>query len=79
MFIMLTLTLEMNLNNDFIIPTLFFFSSPETFASKESSGPQVSLLFFYFLSFFYFFVFLPFLGLLPWHMEVPRLGVKSEL
>ena len=24
---------------------------------------------------FYFFVFLPFLGLLPQHMEVPRLGV----
>ena len=28
---------------------------------------------------FYFFVFLPFLGLLPQHMEVTRLGVKSEL
>ena len=28
---------------------------------------------------FYFFVFLPFLGLLPGHMEVPRLGVQSEL
>ena len=25
--------------------------------------------------FFFFLVFLPFLGLLPWHMEVPRLGV----
>jgi len=24
---------------------------------------------------FFFFVFLPVLGLLPWHMEVPRLGV----
>ena len=24
-------------------------------------------------------VFLLFLGLLPWHMEVPRLGVESEL
>ena len=32
---------------------------------------------FFFLIFF--FVFLPFLGLLPWHMEVPRLGVQSEL
>ena len=32
----------------------------------------------YFL-FFNFFVFLPFLGPLPWHMEVPRLGVESEL
>ena len=29
--------------------------------------------------FFFFFVFLPFLGQLPWHMEVPRLGVESEL
>ena len=26
-----------------------------------------------------FFVFLPFLGPLPWPMEVPRLGVESEL
>ena len=26
-----------------------------------------------------FFVFLPFLGPLPQHMEVPRLGVESEL
>ena len=25
------------------------------------------------------FVFLPFLGPLPWHMEVPRLVVESEL
>ena len=27
----------------------------------------------------YFFVFLPFLGPHSWHMEVPRLGVQSEL
>ena len=26
-----------------------------------------------------FFVFLPFLGLLPWHMDIPGLGVESEL
>ena len=31
------------------------------------------------LSLSFFFVFLPFLGPLPWHMEVPRLGVQSEL
>ena len=24
---------------------------------------------------FFFFVFLPFLGMLPWHIEIPRLGV----
>ena len=30
-------------------------------------------------AFFFFFVFLPFLRLLPRHMEVPRLGVQSEL
>ena len=28
---------------------------------------------------FFFFVFLPFLGPLPRHVEVPRLGVESEL
>ena len=32
----------------------------------------------FFLSFFFFFVFLAFLGLHPWHMEVPKIGVKSE-
>ena len=26
-----------------------------------------------------FFLFLKFLGLYPWHMEVPRLGVEPEL
>ena len=31
------------------------------------------------LHFCVFFVFLPFLGPLPRHMEVPRLGVESEL
>ena len=31
------------------------------------------------LYFYFFFVFLPFLGPLSRHMEVPRLGVKSEL
>ena len=31
------------------------------------------------LFFFFLFVFLPFLGPLPQHMEVPRLGVELEL
>ena len=36
------------------------------------SSHTIILVFFCFVLFF---VFLPFLGLLPWHMEVPRLGV----
>ena len=32
-----------------------------------------------FLNFFFFFVFFSFLGPLPQHMGVPRLGVESEL
>ena len=45
----------------------------------SKSRPWVSdsnlyfILFYYFIYFIY--VFLPFLGLIPWHMEVPRLGV----
>ena len=31
------------------------------------------------LCIFFFFVFLFFLGSYPWHMEVPRLEVESEL
>ena len=38
----------------------------------------VNSIFFLFLSFFFFFFFV-LLGLHLWHMEVPRLGVKSEL
>ena len=34
---------------------------------------------FFFVFWFYLFVCLHFLGLHLWHMEVPRLGVKSEL
>ena len=33
----------------------------------------------FFFFFFFFFVFLPFLGPLPQHMEVPRLGAESAL
>ena len=35
--------------------------------------------FYLFIYLFIFCLFLPFLEPLPWHMEVPRLGVKSEL
>ena len=34
---------------------------------------------FVFYLFIYLFVYLPFLGLLPQHMEDPRLGVESEV
>ena len=41
------------------------------------SGPEDALHFFFFIYFiFYFFVFL---GPHPWNMEVPKLGVESEL
>ena len=39
----------------------------------------LKVLFLLLLFFFFFFVFLPFLGLLPQHMEVPRLGIEWEL
>ena len=43
-------------------------------------SPYISgQLIFLFIIFFIFSVFLPFLGPLPWHMEVPRLGVESAL
>ena len=42
--------------------------------------PVTFLVDFIYLSIYLFiFVFLPFLGPLPWHMEVLRLGVESEL
>ena len=42
-------------------------------------APQRLSRFLFFFFFFFFCPFLPFLGLLPQHMEVPRLGVESEL
>ena len=44
----------------------------------QSIRPEASL-FCKFYCIFFFFVFLPFLGLLPQHMEVPRLGVELGL
>ena len=42
---------------------------------------SANMMSFYLFSsnFFFFFVFLPFFWPLPQHMEVPRLGVQSEL
>ena len=62
---------------------------PVSQCSRDATNPVApqqelsSNVFSFFLSFslffFFFFVFLPFLGPLPWHMEVLRLGVQSEL
>ena len=53
-------------------------SHPESHEVAPSEAPQ-SVPILSFLSFFFFLVFLPFLGLHSQHMEVPRLGVYSEL
>ena len=42
----------------------------------EAGNPLGNIIF---LKFIFIFLFLPFLGLLLWHMEVPRLGVELEL
>ena len=47
-------------------------------SGRQAEGRQV-LLILLLLFFFFFFVFLPFLGPHPWHIEVPRLGIESEL
>ena len=46
-------------------------------SGRGSSAPGTVLFILFYL--FTYFVFLPLLEPLPWHMEVPRLGVKSEL
>ena len=43
----------------------------------ELSEPFVYLFIYLFI--YYFFGFFVFLGPRPWHMDVPRLGVHSEL
>ena len=68
----------------FLLPCLIF--SPKTRLGLAPPArlhlplASFSFFFFFFLFFFFFsfFVFLPFLGPLPRHMEVPRLGVESE-
>jgi len=52
---------------------------PSVFQLPMPSLCPCSLCFRIFLSSFFFFGFLLFLGLLPRHMEVPRLGVELEL
>ena len=50
-----------------------------TFILSQVSFKSQRDISFFFFSFFFFFVFLPFLGPLLWHIEVPGLGVESEL
>ena len=52
---------------------------PTEEARKVPSRANLRDLLFLFFFFYFFFVFLLFLGPLPRHMEVPRLGVESEL
>ena len=54
-------------------------SESEGIARYMVSGPLVLGILALFIYLFIYFVFLLFLGLLPRHMEVPRLGVESEL
>ena len=74
------------LTRGFCSPSTYFefissFGTLQVFYTKSllliliSLPLSLSLLFF----FFFFFVFWPFLGPLPRHREVPRLGVHSEL
>ena len=62
------------------------YSSPNTPRKGSKAGlasfrqvVHLMLVGIFLLFFFFFFVFLPFLGPLLRHMEVPRLGVQSEL
>ena len=52
-------------------------SSHKVFGQLKAS--KLALGFFLSFFFFYFFIFLIFLRPHPWHMEEPRLGVKSAL
>ena len=46
---------------------------------EDGNRESIYVFVFVYVTFFFFFVFLSFLGLHPQHMEVPRLGIKSEL
>ena len=56
--------------NDFIKAFFFFFPCPKE--PNLLKMPHKTCFYFYFYLFFFF------LGPYPWHVEVPRLGVKSE-
>ena len=64
---------SLSLNIDLKISALLHIVIIYMMASVPSIPILFICLFVYFV--FLFILFLPFLGLLPWHMEVPRLGV----
>ena len=51
-----------------------FYHNFKKFLSSATNLTSQSICFLVFVCFCFCFVFLPFLGLLRWHMEVPRLG-----
>ena len=57
---------------------IYFFLGCVPIKQKQTTVVQsvLLLLFFYFLFIYLFFVFL---GPNPWHVEIPRLGVETEL
>ena len=56
-----------------------FLSTHDLLTTNALLAPNLFLFIFILFIYLYFVVLLPFLGPLPWHMEVPRLGVKLEL
>uniref|UniRef100_A0A8D1BK53 2'-phosphotransferase n=2 Tax=Sus scrofa TaxID=9823 RepID=A0A8D1BK53_PIG len=63
-------------NTDGVLLPKYFKEALQLRPTRKNHHPTPVLFFFFF---FFFFVFLLFLGPLSWHMEVPRLGVESEL
>ena len=56
---------------------VFFFNKPAEYFNHSSSESIIQFIYlFIYLILFYF---ICFLGLHPWHMELPRLGVQLEL
>ena len=67
------------------LTTLMGKNKEDCFSLNESSINRAMVFFFVWCFFFFFCLFWVFLSFLfslgpyPWHMEVPRLGVQSEL
>ena len=73
-FIGIVLNLWIALGSMDILTTLILLIHKQRISFHLFAVSSISLLTF----FFFFLSFLPFLWLLPWHMEVPRLGVELE-